>query len=317
VNRSYERWAAKLGELCGYTNDHLVFSNNCVYRDAMPKKSLLPESSKCLPFPGFSSFALLALCLRWCTLKPQAGGLLNHDNRKAAEAMLGALIEIPIATASDFTFTVEIASDFVNPWPRPHITKRSLVVRLGLKAGIVQFADLRRIALQSNICKAWCKVIDGQFGTDVVEADLMVFLQVLVTDKATRSILGQLLATLAMLLEKAVGSLSKGTGTEIKHPVSKKCVLKLAYVDCDGLKGKDADILCARYIMSCQEYLSHRRVFYIATDGAQVCRLPLQNSCVGASGNFACLAPPNVPDNDKHCGCVSIGPSLPCLSLPL
>ena len=70
VSRSAGRRRKLFKSLCGH-EEHFTFSNNAAYNEDLPKKTQLPEPSKCLPFRGCSTFGAMALLLRWSTMLPQ------------------------------------------------------------------------------------------------------------------------------------------------------------------------------------------------------------------------------------------------------
>ena len=254
--------AVDCNAMCGFAEDHLIFSNNFAYAEALPKKSLLSEASKCLPFPALSSFACLALLLRWCSVTPQAG-FIDASARRAAAELFTAAVDICTAATSEVIFVCEVVKNFVNIWPRPQIPSGALSCRLVWENGSLDVEPLRHLACQSHICKSWCRIVDKTFGTDVVRVNLVVFLQALVQNKEAQGLAGQILARLSQLFEKTFVSLSKGTRAELKLPDTKTTVLSLEFVDCGSLKGRDQDLHCARYILACQEYMGHRRFFLV------------------------------------------------------
>ena len=109
-------------------------------------------------------------------------------------------------------------------------------------------------------------------------------------------LVGQILWHFSQAFEKFFG---KGLQSGFAEDPDATIVHAIWQDDLEGdIIAAEADKYCAKYVNSACEVLHLEREFSIATDKGQVCRLPLQDTLVGAD-NVVARACPNVDSREN------------------
>lgn len=187
---------------------------------------------------------------------------------------------------------VKVVSSWTCEWPRP--SRRSddgLYVDLEVSGGRLDFACIREIAGKKGIAREWVLALDCAFGTEARDAPLATFASALIVSKAVASLCAQALWYAAQLVEKAIGGRSQ---QQRRASSEAGAISAFQWQGAESARGPQQDLFITKYIMSCREHMQRHRVFFVATDKGQVCRLPLQNSVLGVARNLVVICPPNV-----------------------
>lgn len=222
-----------------------------------------------------------------------AGGLQSQSSKSAAFQLLASLLAVvPNASGMPWRCSVKVVSSWTCEWPRP--SRRSddgLYVDLEVSGGRLDFACIREIAGKKGIAREWVRALDCAFGTEARDAPLATFASALIVSKAVVSLCAQVLWYAAQLVEKAIGGRSQ---QQRRASSEAGAISAFQWQGAESARGPQQDLFITKYIMSCREHMQRHRVFFVATDKGQVCRLPLQNSVLGVAGNLVVICPPNV-----------------------
>lgn len=164
-----------------------------------------------------------------------------------------------------------------------------MVVSFVVEGRDLLISDIRRCAAVGGQLRQWSNVVDKRFGTHSERIGLVEILRDSAPVKPLAPLLVQLLRRLALKVESVVGAMSQKSKSELVGSLS-----KFLWLGALSVIGKDQDAFVTKYMLSARHALGKERMYYMATDKAQACRLPLQNTCVGTVNNLVVLAPPNV-----------------------
>ena len=166
-------------------------------------------------------------------------------------------------------------------------------VEIVLLSGQVDYSAIIRAGTQIGRCAiahTWSEILRKAFGYNVVSIDLISFLTTLVTERALRSSLGQVLYGLSLALEAELAR-----STQFKGKALAKCDRALQFTDGSMPKGGfEMEHRLAMYVANGIAAGKGVHSWSISTDEGMVKGVPLQNSVFGLSSNLCILACPAV-----------------------
>lgn len=110
-----------------------------------------------LPFVSMSSWALLAMLGRWCSMCPRLGGFDKEAHRTSAGYLFSALVAAAAASKSGGTvFDIVLQDDWQVKCPRPHVDEPSVKLCVCPTTGMVDTAKfMAEVALCGGGRRGW------------------------------------------------------------------------------------------------------------------------------------------------------------------
>jgi hypothetical protein len=171
------------------------------------------------------------------------------------------------------------------------------VISLTISGEYIMLEPLQARDVPGSRAASWCSAIRKAFGNDFAFDNVLVSVMVAkcISIHALRPFVSQLLWHLAQMAESVFGDalLQRKASKSSSSRGSSCSLMRFDFVKLEDLRGRDVDQEACAYLASCHREYKLDRVFFISTDKALVCRLPLQNTLICAR-DIVCLSPPNV-----------------------
>lgn len=222
-----------------------------------------------LPYPSGSSWAIVALLLRWAVVSPRQGGLVNPRHKQSAEDMLCELLRIVYPTpGSSVSIQLELVSEWVPTWPRPVHKGRYLPLELTSSGEVVVDVFLQRLWAEAATLPKGCwrgphlEKLGRRLGARASLLSLMTFCSL---EDKLHPLFSQLLWYVGSSLQDELLRASRGCSSRVVVAMSKASDELGANTTMD--RSLVAYMHCGRELCRDLEYLT------LATDKASVCGL--------------------------------------------
>ena len=260
------------------------------------KKQQMPFHMRCCEEPGVSTCGLIFLLLRWCTQRPQGGGLADPQNAQAARSLLTALLQL-LPSDAHIAARVECANRWRCSWPRPPSQPDGNFVFLMDVAGD---GTVNLTSLMDALGRCPSRSPAGKLKNELMSTSLAgrqalpleIFLTVCMSKPSLQVVAAQVIQQLAVHIEARLLTLSSQTMPKKSQEVDFRW-----NDDDEGFCGGSPGRFVAQYLVAGVEELGGQHLpteLSFATDKGWARTLPLQVTVVQNSAGVAVLALPQV-----------------------
>lgn len=294
TNAGLPAWTRLLQPHLG--KEHFIFSKH--WNLGAEKMDSLPWWQRCLPELAVSSVGLLRLLSQWAFCSFTKGGFKAEQSCRAAKEMLESLLRYACTHGDGQRFSLVVNASWVCRWPRPSVVYEEgedNMVQLSLAApNLVDTAALFEPPTSDSpkthkLQQQWVGLL-MRAGIGPGNARLPVgdLLKVLAQQQALSSLSAQVCWHCSLHLESALAASNKQGGTLVGCPGFGFRSSVLAVGDLD------MEEKLYLYTKHSKTESSHHRICSLATDKANPCFLPLQNSLLSWPSGIAVVCCPQV-----------------------